>query len=159
MPKLPVRFARRGFTLIELLIVIVIIGILAGVVLVVLNPAKQQRKSAESVLAANTNKLCLALNACAAVAPSATGAATCAVTANLASTLALLGAADPTGVPTGSTYTPTVAGDLVTLTGTLAGVGGSKTANVGCSYSCAYNFDTGVPTKFGPVVSASSVCY
>ena len=57
---------KKGFTLIELLIVIVIIGILAGVVLSVLNPAKAQRKSAESVLKATTEKLCLGLFSCAA---------------------------------------------------------------------------------------------
>ena len=50
MNTFPVRFGRKGFTLIELLIVIVIIGILAGVVLVAINPAKQQQRASESAM-------------------------------------------------------------------------------------------------------------
>lgn len=133
MKKFPVQFGRKGFTLIELLIVIVIIGILAGVVLVVLNPAKQQRKSAESVLSANTNKICLALNSC---------AATTAAVANC-DTLAEIGASDPVGVPTGATYTPSAAGNVVTITGALAASGGSKTAGTACNYTCSFDFAAG----------------
>lgn len=110
----------NAFTLIELLIVI--IGILAGVVLVVLNPAKQQRKSAESVLSANTNKLCLALSSCAATTATA---ASCG-SATFATTLSSLGAANPTGVPAGSTYSSAIAGNVVTLTGSLAAAGGLR---------------------------------
>ncbi|PIP56974.1 type II secretion system protein GspG, partial [candidate division WWE3 bacterium CG22_combo_CG10-13_8_21_14_all_39_12] len=36
-----------GFTLIELLVVIVVIGILAGVIIVVINPNLQQEKAKE----------------------------------------------------------------------------------------------------------------
>lgn len=146
MKTLPVRFGRKGFTLIELLIVIVIIGILAGVVLVVLNPAKQQRKSAESVLSANTNKLCLALNSCAATTATA---ASCG-NATFATTLASIGAADPTGVPTSSTYTSAIAGNVVTLTGTLAAAGGSKTSGTACNYTCSFDFGAGTAVKLTP---------
>lgn len=144
MKTLPVRFGRKGFTLIELLIVIVIIGILAGVVLVVLNPAKQQRKSAESVLAANTNKICLGLNSC---------AATTATAANC-STLALLGVVDPGlngGVPTGATYTPTIATNVVTITGGLVASGGSKGAGA-CNITCSFDFAAGTAVKLTPGV-------
>ena len=55
---------KSSFTLIELLIVIVIIGILAGVVLSVLNPAKAQRKASEAVLKSTTEKLCLSMFSC-----------------------------------------------------------------------------------------------
>lgn len=150
MKRLPASFGRKGFTLIELLIVIVIIGILAGVVLVVLNPAKQQRKSAESVLAANTNKVCLALNSC---------AATTAIAANC-STLALIGAADPGlngGVPTGATYAPSSAGNVVTVTGSLIASGGSKGGAGGpaCNYTCSFDFANGTGVALAPTAG----CY
>jgi len=154
MNTFPVRFGRKGFTLIELLIVIVIIGILAGVVLVVLNPAKQQRKASESVLAASVNKLCLALNSCAATA---SAAASCG-TNDIATTLPLIGAISPTA-PLTAVYASTISSNLVTITGTLAGVGGSETPDLACTYSCAYDFGTGVPTPFAAVASAASNCY
>src|SRR3989344_4518105 len=108
MNTFPVRFGRKGFTLIELLIVIVIIGILAGVVLVVLNPAKQQRKASESVLSASVNKLCLALNSCAATA----GAAASCGDSTIATTLGLIGATSPTA-PTGAVYASSLVSNVV----------------------------------------------
>lgn len=144
MKTLPVLFGRKGFTLIELLIVIVIIGILAGVVLVVLNPAKQQRKSAESVLSSNTNKICLALNSCAATASSG---ASC-------DTLDEMGAASPDSTPTGATYTSSLTTNVVNASGTLS-VGGGSEGSVGCIYSCAFNFNAGTATA----LAASSGCW
>ena len=143
MPKLPVRFARRGFTLIELLIVIVIIGILAGVVLVVLNPAKQQRKSSESVLAANANKVCLALYSC---AQTSTDVASC-------GTLDLIGAEDPSETPATSTYALSTVGTTVTSTATLPASGGSLGVD-DCVYTCSYDFATGTPVNL-----AGTGCY
>ncbi len=55
---------KSGFTLIELLIVIAIIGVLAGIVLAVLNPQKQRQRAREGTLRANVNKLCLAYASC-----------------------------------------------------------------------------------------------
>ncbi len=53
-----------GFTLIELLIVIVIIGILAGIVISVIDPRTTQTKSHFIVTKANVERICLAANAC-----------------------------------------------------------------------------------------------
>ncbi len=53
----------KGFTLIELLIVIVIIGILAGVVLQILNPARQQNRARDGVTRASMNKVALSVGA------------------------------------------------------------------------------------------------
>ena len=50
-----------GFTLIELLIVIVIIGILAGVLLAVIDPAAQQNRARDANVRADLNKLGLAI--------------------------------------------------------------------------------------------------
>jgi len=49
-----------GFTLIELLIVIVIIGILAGVLIAVINPAQQQNRARDAGVKASMNKIALA---------------------------------------------------------------------------------------------------
>ncbi|MFZ5425216.1 MAG: prepilin-type N-terminal cleavage/methylation domain-containing protein [Patescibacteria group bacterium] len=50
----------KGFTLIELLIVIVIIGILAGVLIAVINPATQQNRARDAGVKAGINKVALA---------------------------------------------------------------------------------------------------
>jgi prepilin-type N-terminal cleavage/methylation domain-containing protein len=57
------RLGYKGFTLIELLIVIVIIGILAGVVLQILNPARQQNRAKDGVTRASMNKVALSVGA------------------------------------------------------------------------------------------------
>jgi len=58
-----------GFTLIELLIVIAIIGILAGIVIAVINPTRQRTKANEAVLRANVAKMCQAWAACLNASP------------------------------------------------------------------------------------------
>lgn len=131
---------KSSFTLIELLIVIVIIGILAGVVLSVLNPAKAQRKSAESVLKANVNKLCLAMFACFST------------TATLSSCNNFngIGITNPAGTPANSSYsisdssswTIPPASIYVLVIGTLPAGSGSEGKI--CSYRCNYFISTGV---------------
>lgn len=54
------RYSQKGFTLIELLIVIVIIGILAGVLIAVINPAQQQNRARDAGVKATLNKVALA---------------------------------------------------------------------------------------------------
>ena len=54
------KLSQQGFTLVELLIVIVIIGILAGVVIGVLNPVQQQNRARDSVARAQLDKMALA---------------------------------------------------------------------------------------------------
>ncbi|GIW69674.1 MAG: hypothetical protein KatS3mg101_0421 [Patescibacteria group bacterium] len=55
--------AASGFTLIELLLVIVIIGILAGVLIAVINPTAQQNKARDANTRATINKVALATSA------------------------------------------------------------------------------------------------
>lgn len=51
---------QSGFTLIELLIVIVIIGILAGVLIAVIDPASTQNRARDASVQATLNKIALA---------------------------------------------------------------------------------------------------
>jgi len=128
---------KKGFTLIELLIVIVIIGILAGIVLSVLNPALQQQKANESVLRANTEKMCLALHACGATSTVST---TCDTWTEIG---VAAGGANLTSIttvaPTGATYAGALSGtspnQKLTITGTLSS----------CVYTCAFDFASGAP--------------
>ncbi len=52
---------QQGFTLIELLIVIVIIGILAGVLIAVIDPQAQQNRARDATVQATINKMALAV--------------------------------------------------------------------------------------------------
>lgn len=54
----------KGFTLIELLLVIVIIGVLAGLVIAVINPTRQSGRAKEGTARSNMAKVCEALTAC-----------------------------------------------------------------------------------------------
>jgi len=127
------RNSASGFTLIELLIVIVIIGILAGVIIAVINPAQLQLKAKQAVLRANVEKGCLALNACGSTS---TVAADCNSTTKV-------GLNAINGTPAGSTYALTAA-DPITYTGTLDT----------CNYTCSYNF-ANVTTASGPTPAAA----
>lgn len=114
------RLTQSGFTLIELLIVIVILGILAGVVLAVINPTAQIQKANEAALKANAEKICMALQAC---ANSSLDAMNC-------ENATEIGYVAPT-VPTGATYAltaPVAAGSTITMTSTLGACVGTCTA-------------------------------
>lgn len=54
---------KKAFTLIELLIVISVIGILAGIVIAVIDPIKQKEKAQEGVIVATMSKIVLAIEA------------------------------------------------------------------------------------------------
>ncbi len=154
--------SNSGFTLIELLIVIVIIGILAGVVLSVINPAKQQRKAKEASMRATVEKVCLALHAC--------GSST--VKGGKCDSYTDIGVTVPLSpvVPTGAVYylvdTLGTSGDtstnltsissnnvddysgatdhtgsIISFVGDLTASGSEKT----CRFLCGYDFGTATP--------------
>ena len=142
-----------GFTLIELLLVIVILGIVISIAVSIINPAKIQRRSRESVLIAQASKLCAALYACASTAE--LGATNC-------DTAAEVGVVSPDGTPPGSTYVFSAAATdaaAVTMTATLAAGNGVKVTTPTaqpCAVSCAYNFSTGAPTA---ITKNTTNCY
>ena len=177
----PLTARSGGFTLIELLIVVVIIGVLAGVVLVLINPARQQRRSKESILKANTNKLCLALYSCATTA-GAVGQCDDFTNAEIAADIADLrgrtndngtaandvtlnqgGGTRASSAPAYATYTLTVAGQIVTVNGSLPGSNtnpggsGAATAANACVFSCSYDFATGDGGALAATVPANCV--
>lgn len=119
---------KKGFTLIELLLVIAIIGILAGVVLAVINPTRQRQRANEAVGRSTLSKACLGVIAC--ISGSASGVCT-----NFSAELQ---------VPNGFTITsngganPDIA-DTLTITSGLMG---------SCSFQCS--LQTGVITAVTP---------
>ena len=117
-----------GFTLIELLLVIVIIGILSGIVIAVINPAQVRRRSAETVMRANTDKVCYAMQSCAATRLSP--AVDCITAAGI-------NAAMPDGNPTGSVYGISFVSPVISVTGTASGASP-------CVFTCSYNVTTGI---------------
>ena len=142
-----------GFTLIELLLVIVILGIVISIAVSIINPAKIQRRSRESVLIAQASKLCAALYACASTAE--LGATNC-------DTAAEVGVVLPTGTPTSATYAYTAVsadGATVTMNANLPAGNGVKVTTPTaqpCAVSCAYNFSTGAPTA---ITKNTTNCY
>ena len=126
-----------GFTLIELLIVIVIIGILAGILLTVIDPSKQQRKARETVLRSTVEKGCLALHACGATTTDATNC----------DTINEVGIRNSDGTPVGAKYylrgdtLLTPGSSIASGSGATVGFTGHLTSDAElCTFQCAYDF-------------------
>jgi prepilin-type N-terminal cleavage/methylation domain-containing protein len=58
-----VKINKKGFTLIELLVVISIIGILAGILVLVINPTQQQNKARNATIKSTMLKIAYGINA------------------------------------------------------------------------------------------------
>lgn len=138
-----------GFTLIELLIVIAIIGILAAVVIAVINPAQQRRKAREAVAKSNIAKICQALVACQSSLSTAN--------ASYCNTWDEIGVSQPTQ-PIGVTWTISGSGigdaDYASAYVTFPSTEGS------CRYRCmVYNdFRNWSGESAGAVVNDSGTC-
>ena len=143
-----IRYSASGFTLIELLIVIVIIGILAGVLLTVINPAKQQQRAKESVLRSNVEKGCLALHACGAASADAR---TCGTLVDVgiitppAATGTYIVTTNVPANPLPAVAAPAAASDTVYFMGALGT----------CTFGCGYNFGTSTATMLS---KGATVC-
>ncbi|HBY09681.1 hypothetical protein A2473_03875 [candidate division WWE3 bacterium RIFOXYC2_FULL_42_13] len=138
-----------GFTLIELLIVIVVIGILAGVVLAVINPVATQYKANQTVLRTNVEKACLALHSCGATTTKATRCDT-------ADEIGVIWppVAPAAGGTTDAQWCIDTDGNEVACTGSPASADTNtvyvwgdidnplSTGGARCRYYCGYNFST-----------------
>lgn len=113
----------KGFTLIELLLVIGIISVLAGIVLAVINPARQRQRSEEAVMRGNLTKVCQSLLACASAQSTVNNA--------LCDTFDEVGALVPDR-PIGATYNVGMGASWLHAYGTTAG---------GCRMACVINND------------------
>lgn len=140
----------RGFTLIELLIVIVIIGILAGVLITVLDPAAQQRKAREAALRTNVEKACMALHACGSTAQSAAQCDTY-TEAGIRNNGAATEVPTFDDVPTGATYIlddQNTAAFAYVNGGAAAGATLYLRGTLGtCWFECDYNFGSATPSN------------
>jgi prepilin-type N-terminal cleavage/methylation domain-containing protein len=93
-----------GFTLVELLIVIVIIGILAGVVIGVLNPVQQQNRARDANLRSQLDKMALATKGLWVSSPRNTNRAP--TPAEFAAGIGSIGVHNCTGATPGAMATP-----------------------------------------------------
>lgn len=133
---------KLAFTLVELLLVVVILGILAGIGLVVLNPQMQIRKSQEAVLRSNMSKVCSAMTACMGGQSGSSSTANCDQVGQTEVSVVGTTGSYIIGIsePSGATYvlstnnvggSPANINSYVLITGTLP-FGGSN-----CIYRCA----------------------
>lgn len=127
--------------MIELLVVMAIVSILVGTAVMIINPARLQRKGRESVLKANTAKLCAALYACASVKGGETDC----------STFDLLGVPVPTDPPPPASYyiQRWSAGGGSAHTYTIS-IYGRLDASASCYYTCSYESINGTTSNLTP---------
>lgn len=136
-----------GFTLVELLVVIAIISILAGATFMIINPTQLQRKGRESVLKANTAKLCAALYACASVK---SGETDC-------NSFDKLGVVVPTDPPPPAGYLVVSAGVDPQHTYTIS-ISGRIDNSWSCYYLCRYESINGTISNLTSGSVASPGC-
>lgn len=127
-----------AFTLVELLVVVVIIGILAGLTLAVINPAVQRQRASEAVMRGQLSKVCGMLAACMSGQPSYNNAACDSV-----AEIGLLNSVSPTVInlpPNDLPYRITTTGPANDPTGTVTIIS-DVLPNTLCRMQCAVQAD------------------
>lgn len=147
--KAPCSPSSYGFTLIELVTVVAILGIIAGVVVSVMDPARQQEKARHATMLANLQKIHMAQLAC--VNSSLNPCVQCDGRDDADTDVedwAEIGVVDPGGTPEPETdYTSECVGG----TTLVATADEDNTTNTGdCVMSYTYTIATGAVTKSPP---------
>lgn len=119
--KLP-ELKKTGFTLIELLVVIAVLGILASVVLVAINPAERMKEATDSGIKNDVSQVATAVESCFTnnTAPATQGTYSGCLTTAALSTSGYLKRTVPSVTITPATGAPTNVGIYATITAASA---------------------------------------
>jgi len=137
---------KYAFTLIELLLVIVIIGVLAGVSLAIINPAVVMRRGQEGVLRSTVAKMCDGLVAC--------GIASSSI--NECDEFAEIGVTLPTDARAQRHFIYKVDDPTVKFVGIGGGLPPSSGNLRSCIFYCVYNFLTGAIIPLSQITTATT---
>ncbi|MBN1162680.1 type II secretion system protein [Patescibacteria group bacterium] len=121
---------KNGFTLVEILVVITVIGILASILVSLIDPNRQSQRANEAVVRSMTETMCYALKACGASE----------VDARRCNSWDDINVTYPPNPPEGSIFTLTESAATADATITISGAIPTLDGSALCEFQCVYNF-------------------